>query len=85
MNILVIDTSSKFCSIGIRYRKNKKEKEKEGKDVEYIKIYKTLDKGRTHSETLLILIDEVLKEAKILLKDINILGVVTGPRLFYRY
>lgn len=85
MNILVIDTSSKFCSIGIRYRKNNKEKEKEGKDVEYIKIYKTLDKGRTHSETLLILIDEVLKEEKILLKDINILGVVTGPRFFYRY
>ncbi len=68
LNILVIDTSSNLCSLGIKYD-NKR-------------IFKTLDEGKTHSETLLPLIDSVLKENNISLDDINILGVVTGPGSF---
>ena len=68
MNILVIDTSSKLCSVGVKYNNEK--------------IFKTLDEGRTHSETLLPLIDEILKNNNISLDDIDILGVVTGPGSF---
>ena len=68
LNILVIDTSSNLCSLGIKYNDRK--------------IFKTLDEGKTHSETLLPLIDSVLKENNISLDDINILGVVTGPGSF---
>ena len=68
LNILVIDTSSGLCSVGIKYNDKK--------------IYKTIDEGRTHSETLLPLIDEVLKGNNISLGDINVLGVVVGPGSF---
>ena len=84
LNILVIDTSSKLCSVGIRYKnkENENKNEKIEEDEKYIRKYETLDKGRTHSETLLPLIDEVLKKENIKLKCIEILGVVTGPGSF---
>ncbi len=68
MNILVIDTSSKLCSVGIKHNDER--------------IYKTLDEGRTHSETLLPLINEILKENNISLDEIEVLGVVIGPGSF---
>ena len=68
MNILVIDTSSNLCSVAIKYNEER--------------IYKTLDEGRTHSETLLPLINEVLEDNNISLDSINLLGVVTGPGSF---
>lgn len=68
LNILVIDTSSELCSIGIKYNDKK--------------IYKTLDEGKTHSETLLPLINSVLEENHISLNDIDALGVVNGPGSF---
>ncbi len=68
LNILVIDTSSGLCSVGIKYNEKR--------------IFKTVDEGRTHSETLLPLIDEVLKNNEIDLDEINILGVVKGPGSF---
>lgn len=84
LNILVIDTSSKLCSVGIRYKVNEGEKEVKEKNnnLKYKRIYKTLDQGRTHSEMLLPLIDEVLNKEKIKLSDIDILGVVIGPGSF---
>ena len=68
LNILVIDTSSKLCSVAVKYDDKR--------------IYKTLDEGRTHSETLLPLIDEILKENNISLDKIDVLGVVIGPGSF---
>lgn len=68
LNILVIDTSSKICALAIKYNEEK--------------IYKFLDEGRTHSETLLPLIDETLKENNISLDNIDVLGVSTGPGSF---
>lgn len=68
MNILVIDTSSHLCSVAIKHNDER--------------IYKTIDEGRTHSETLLPLINKVLEDNNISLDDINVLGVVTGPGSF---
>lgn len=65
---MVIDTSSKLCSVGIKHNDER--------------IYKTLDEGRTHSETLLPLINEILKENNISLDEIEALGVVIGPGSF---
>lgn len=71
MNILVIDTSSIRCSAGIKYN-----------NEEYIKFF---DYNKTHSEKLLPLLDDVLKEAGIFLDKIDYVGVVVGPRIFYRH
>ena len=65
---MVIDTSSNLCSVAIKHNEER--------------IYKTLDEGKTHSETLLPLINEVLEDNNISLDNINVLGVVIGPGSF---
>lgn len=68
MNILAIDTTTKKANVGIK-SKNKN-------------TIKSVDNEVTHSEKLLPLIDESLKEQSISLKDINKLACVTGPGSF---
>ena len=69
MKILCIDTSSKLCGVAIL------------DDTTLIKKIE-LDNGLTHSESLMPLIDQVLKECNLSLKDINLLVSDIGPGSF---
>ncbi len=69
MKILSIDTSSKICSVSIL------------NDDDLI-IEKHLDDEKTHSQKLMPLIDQVLKECLINLKDIDVLACCIGPGSF---
>ena len=70
MKILAVDTSSAICSTAI---------------LENDKLIdeNNLDNGRTHSETLIPLIQELLDSSKISLKDIELIGCDIGPRFIY--
>ena len=68
MNILAIDTSTKKAGVAIK------------KDDNIISKY--IDNEITHSEKLLPLIDEVLNETSLSLKEIDILACVLGPGSF---
>lgn len=68
MNILAIDTTTKKANVGI-------------KTESLIKV-KSIDNEVTHSEKLLPLIDEVLKECNITIKDIDCIAATTGPGSF---
>ena len=68
MNILGIDTSTKKANVCI----------KKGEEI----INKSIDNEITHSEKLLPLIDECLKEANLKLSDINCLACSIGPGSF---
>lgn len=68
MNILAIDTTTKKANVGI-------------KTPNLIKI-KSIDNEVTHSEKLLPLIDETLKESNLKVKDIDCIAVTTGPGSF---
>jgi len=68
MNILAIDTTTKKANVGVC--------------IENIKTIKTIDNEITHSEKLLPLIDEVLKEVKCDIKDIDLISCTTGPGSF---
>lgn len=68
MNILAIDTTTKKANVGI-YINGKK-------------YLKTIDNEITHSEKLLPLIDEVLKQANCSLTSIDVYACTTGPGSF---
>ena len=69
MKILAIDTSSSICSTAIL-------------DDEVLIDKNELNNGRTHSENLMPLIDELLKRNNIKIKDINLLACSVGPGSF---
>lgn len=69
MKILAIDTSSSISSTAIL-------------DDEVLIDKNELNNGRTHSENLMPLIDELLKRNNITVKDINLLACSVGPGSF---
>ncbi len=69
MKILCIDTSSNLCSVAIL------------EDTTLIKKLE-LNNGLTHSETLMPLIQQLFKESKLSLKDIDLLVSDIGPGSF---
>lgn len=69
MKILAIDTSSEICSTAI-LEDNKLIDEN------------NLDNGRTHSENLMPLVDELLKRNNLKIKDIEMLACCVGPGSF---
>lgn len=71
MKILAIDTSSKICSVSILEDKK-------------LILEKHNDDEKTHSQKLMPLVDEIFKNSKLNLKDINLLACSVGPRVFYR-
>jgi len=70
MIILGIDSSSISCSVGVLNTDN-------GKTTEGF-----VNNGLTHSQTLLPIIDDVLTEAKLTVKDIDLIGITKGPGSF---
>jgi len=69
MNILAIDTTSKKASVSILEDNNE--------------VFKnTIDNDITHSEKLMPLIDDSLKQTNLTLKDIDLLACVLGPGSF---
>ena len=72
MKILSIDTSSNICGVSI---------------LEDSTLIKTLDcdTGKTHSENLMTMIQNILEKTKLSLKDIDLLVCDKGPRFFYWY
>lgn len=69
MKILCIDTSSDICSVCV-YEENN------------VIALKELKNGKTHSENLMPLIDELLKESNLKLNEINALACSVGPGSF---
>ena len=69
MKILCIDTSSNLCSVAIL------EDDKLIKKIE-------LNNGLTHSETLMLLIKQILDECNLSLKNIDLLVSDIGPGSF---
>lgn len=69
MKILAIDTSSKICSVAIL------------EDNEVIDEL-NLDDGKTHSENLMPLIDEILRKNNLKLNQIQMLACCVGPGSF---
>lgn len=69
MKILSIDTSSKLCNVAIL------------EDTTLIKKIE-LDNGLTHSETLMMLIKQILNDCNLKLTDINLLVCDIGPGSF---
>lgn len=69
MKILAIDTSSKICSVAILEDSN-------------LITKKELNDEKTHSQKLMPMIDGILKECKLKLKDINLLACSVGPGSF---
>ena len=68
MNIAAIDTTTKIAAVSI---------------LKQDKIFNNvIDNEITHSEKLLPLIDNTLKEARLTLKDIDILACINGPGSF---
>ena len=69
MKILVADTSSSVCSVGV-FEDN-------------VLINKNeLDNGKTNSENFMTLVEKTWNEAKLKLDDIEYLAVVVGPGSF---
>ena len=68
MNILSIDTTTKVAGVSLQYNN------------EITK--KSLSNEVTHSEKLLPLIDEILNENNISLKDIDMYACINGPGSF---
>lgn len=69
MKILSVDTSSKICAVAILENENViKENE--------------LNNGLTHSENFMPLLDKTLKEANLILDDIDLISCVVGPGSF---
>lgn len=69
MKILSIDTSSKICSVSVL------------EDTDVI-LEKHIDDGTTHSQKLMPMIDEILKETKLSLKDFDLFACSIGPGSF---
>lgn len=71
MNILAIDTSSKNASVAIL------------EDLNVILELNNNDE-KTHSQKLMLLIDEALKKSNLSLDSIDLISCSVGPRFFYR-
>lgn len=69
MKILAIDTSSKICSVSVLEDAN-------------VIIEKHNDDEKTHSQKLMPLIDETLKEVNLTLDNIDLLACCLGPGSF---
>lgn len=69
MKILAIDTSSAICSTAILENDNLIDKNE-------------INNGKTHSENLMPLIDELLKRNNISLKEIDLIACCPGPGSF---
>ena len=69
MKILAIDTSSKICSVSIL-------------DDAMVIVEKHNDDEKTHSQKLMPLIDETLKEVNLTLDNIDLLACCLGPGSF---
>lgn len=72
MKILSISTSSNIASVSIS----------ENDDCI---LELNIDNNKTHSETLMPLIDELFKKTKLKLSDIDAIACDIGPRFIYRY
>jgi len=71
LKILAIDTSSKVCSVAILEDSN-------------LIIEKQINDEKTHSQKLMPLLNEVLKEQHLSLTDFDLFSCCIGPRFFYR-
>lgn len=69
MKILSIDTSSKICSVSIL-------------EDDVVILEKHTDDEKTHSQNLMPLLDELLKECNLTLDNINLLSCCQGPGSF---
>ena len=69
MKILAIDTSSSICSVALL------------EDDRVIDVL-NLDDGKTHSENLMPLIDEILNKNSVDIKNIDLLACCVGPGSF---
>lgn len=69
MKILAITTSSKICSVAVL------------EDTDII-IEKHIDNGTTHSQKLMPMIDEILKECNLQLTDFDLFACSVGPGSF---
>lgn len=69
MKILAITTSSKICSVAVL----------ENKDII---IEKHIDNGTTHSQKLMPMIGEILKECNLQLTDFDLFACSVGPGSF---
>lgn len=69
MKILVADTSSSVCTVGL-FEDDKLINEN------------ALDNGKTHSENFMPLVKKTLDESNISLDEIECMGVVVGPGSF---
>lgn len=68
MNILVIDTATEACSVALQINEQ---------------VYNRFEIcPQQHSQRILPMIDEVLKEAKVTLQDLDYLGFGRGPGSF---
>ena len=65
MKILAFETSTEFCSVALQL----------GETV----IEKEVHAGQRHSEMLLFMIQEILKEAKLTLQQIDGIAFGAGP------
>lgn len=72
MNILSITTSSPICGVAV-FKNSKLEKEF------------NLEKGLTHSETLMPTIKEIINSCNMQLTDFDLICCDIGPRFFYRH
>lgn len=70
MKILAVDTSSSICSTALLEDNNLIDEN-------------NLDNGKTHSENLMPLIQELLERNRISLSEIELIAVACGPRIFY--
>ena len=69
MKILAIDTSSEMCSTAIL-------------ENDQVIDENNLDNGRTHSENLMPLVDELLKRNQLKVEEIEMLACCVGPGSF---
>ncbi|MBR3613622.1 MAG: tRNA (adenosine(37)-N6)-threonylcarbamoyltransferase complex dimerization subunit type 1 TsaB [Clostridia bacterium] len=69
MKILAVDTSSSICSVAIL-------------DDDKLIDKNELDDGRTHSENLMPLLDELLKRNSLVPQDIELIACCVGPGSF---
>ncbi len=69
MKILAVDTSSAICSVAIL-------------EDDILIDKNELDDGKTHSENLMPLLDELLKRNSLDIKDIEMIACTVGPGSF---
>ena len=71
MKILSISTSSNIATVAIC-------------ENEKLILELNIDNNKTHSETLVPLMNELLEKAQIKLSEIDLIACDVGPRIIYR-